>query len=516
MSKAVPVTSLFCVTPILSLLLAAFVFETAGITSRSARAGEPSKAPAQAKDPNGKSTEPVVVAKIGDSVITRAELEERLVQEIRPREEEDLEDSGPVTAESVLRQMLAEKAMSLEGRRLGYLNDETIRSSINQFEQQQMVGMLVNNYLKENPPATDAAAVARKLKEDPKLTREQAVMLVQRPAAQQILEKFYSQLTAKFQLKKLKENFAETARIHDRLLNRPAQPRGQGESWIKNAQVRNELSEQEKNLVLATYEGGRFTLKDWFEVVCSIVPPRRPADLSTPAGVENLLERALRAPILVAEAKSRGYDKDKKLRSDVRQLEDRRLLYKVQEEKTRDATEPNAAQIRAYFEKNKERFAERAALKVDQIWCADLETARKLKGMLEEKADFTALKKAHSLQKESEPHNVSPVGEGPFWAELWKAEPNQTVGPIRGFYSDGVRWRIVKILEKKPAKVQPYSQSLETRVKWAMLGERGRNALNAYGQQLLGKYPYEIFRDSIAGMDPLEIAAKRTASGPRK
>ncbi len=514
MSPVVRVTSLFCTTSLLSLLLAAFVLDAAGGTDRSVRAAEQTPAPVQ--DPNAQPAEATIVAKLGEYAITRAELEEQLVQEIRPRQEEDLADTGPVTAERVLRGILAEKAMSLEGRRLGYLNDEAIQSSIHQFEQQQLVGLLVNNYLRENPPATNAAEVERKLQETPKLSREQAVLLVQRPTAQRILDKFYNQLAAKYQLKKLPENFVEAARIYDRLLNRPAQPRGPGESWVKNAQVRNELSDQEKGLVLATYEGGRFTLKDWFEVICNIVPPRRPTDLGTPAGAEGLLDRAVRAPILMAEAKARGYDKDPKLRRDVRELEDRRLLYKVQEEKTKGIAEPNAAQIQAYFEKNKERFAERATLKVDQIWCVDQPTAQKLKGLLEEKGDFAALKKEHSLQKESQPHHASAVGEGPFWAELWKAEPNQIVGPIRGFYSDGVRWRIVKVLEKKPAQVQPYSPSQENRVKWAMLSEQRRNVLNAYQEELLAKYPPEIFRDAIAGMDPLEIATKRTAEGSRK
>jgi len=451
---------------------------------------------------------PDVVAVIGDHIITLDELTERLVREIRPREEDELAASEPVTAEAVLRTMVAEKAMIMEGRRLGYLNDEIIRSGIEQFEQQQLIRMLVDNYLRENV-SIDESEIARLLKENPKLTREQAVAAAQRTVGTRLLDQFYRQLADKFQLKKVQGNFAAAAQVHQRLLSQPVEPRESGVFWIKNSQVRNELSEEEANLALATYEGGQFTLRDWFVAVCNIVPPRRPTDLGTPEGVEKLLDRALRAPILVAEAKARGYDKDQQVRRDVTRLEDQRLLYKVQEEKTKDLKEPTAEEIQAYFEKNQERFADRAALKIDQIWCADRQAAEKAREMLDGGADFATVKSAQSLQKDLQPYDVSSRGEGIFWAELSQAEPNQVVGPVRGFYQDGIRWRLVKILGKTPLKLQPYSEQMANRVKWAMLGTQRKNTLDSYQKELLGKYPHEIFGDRIQGLDPLEAALKK-------
>ncbi len=515
MSKAIPAKSLSLIVLVSLTLLAPSVLAGLGVKESPGPAPEPVKTsaptPAPPRDPNARQGAPVspdVVARIGNYTITRDELEARLVQAIRPRGEEDVEDRGPVTAEAILRTMVAEKAMSMEGRKLGYLNDEMIRSGIEQFEQQQLIRMLVNNYLRENL-SIDEAEVARLQKENPKWTHEQAMAMAQRAAATPLLERFYRQLVDKFQLKKVKENFAEAAQVHQRLLTRPAEPRGRGEYWIKNSQVRNELSEKEENLALATYEGGQFTLRDWLVALCNVAPPRRPADLGTPEGVEKLLDRALRAPILVAEAKARGYDKDEKLRSEVTRVEDQRLLYKVEQEKTKDLKEPTAEEIRAYFEKNKERFADSATLKIDQIWCADRRAAEKAREMLDGGAVFAAVKSALSLQKDMQPYNVSPRGEGVFWAELSNAEPNQVVGPVRGFYKDGARWRLVKVLDKTPMKIQPYSEQMANRVKWAMLGAQRRDALDRYQKELLDRYPYQIFEDRIKGLDPLEAAMKK-------
>jgi hypothetical protein len=462
--------------------------------------------PPPAKESAGES--PGTVAKIGAFVITRAELEERLVREIRPREEEFVTESKPVTAEATLRVMLAEEAMSLEGRQLGYLKDDAIHQRMQELEQSRLAAM-VQNSLFPGPPAVDAAEVDRLLKERPGLKREQATLLAQRAAALKIFNAFYGKLTEKFHLQKARDNFATAAQIHQRLLLRPVEKRGPGEYWIKNSQIRNELSEKEKSLVLATYEGGQFTLYDWFHAIGNIAPPRRPGDLGTPAGVERLLDSALRVPILVAEAKTRGYDKDPKLRAEIRQREDREMLWKVQEEKLKGIKEPTAEQIKAYFEKSPERFGQAARLKISQIWCENLPAAQEVKAALDKGEDFESLRKARSLQKQEEPHNVSAIGEGIFWAELWKADPNQTIGPVRGFYGSGVKWRIVRILEKTPAKVQPYSDQIANGVKWAMMSEQRQRLLEDYQKELLAKYPHEIFADRIKGMDPLEIAARK-------
>jgi hypothetical protein len=351
--------------------------------------------------------------------------------------------------------------------------------------------------------------VDRLLNERPGLKRDQATLLAQRAAAQKIFNQFYGKLVERFHLQKARDRFATAAQIHQRLLLRPVEKRGPGEYWIKNSQVRTELSEKEKNLVLATYEGGQFTLKDWFQAICNVAPPRRPGDLGTPAGVEQLLDSALHLPILVAEAKMRGYEKDPKLRAEIRQREDVELLWKVQEEKLKAAPEPTAEQIKAYFEKNRERFGQAAKAKISQIWCENLQVAQEIKGALDKGEDFETLRKARSLQKQEEPHHVSAIGEGIFWADLWKADPNQTIGPVRGFYGPGVKWRIVRILEKIPAKVQPYSEQLANSVKWALISEQRQRLLEEYQKELLAKYPHEVFADRIKNLDPLEIATNR-------
>ncbi len=126
-----PVLSLCCPSRFCALSSLFLTRSLRGAAAPSAAA--PASAAGQAKEPSVGPAAPVakdadvVVARIGEYTILRKELEERLLRDLRPQEEEFPGPVRPVTAERSLREILAEKAMCLEGRTLGYLKDETIR-----------------------------------------------------------------------------------------------------------------------------------------------------------------------------------------------------------------------------------------------------------------------------------------------------------------------------------------------------------------------------------------------------
>jgi hypothetical protein len=212
----------------------------------------------------------------------------------------------------------------------------------------------------------------------------------------------------------------------------------------------------------------------------------------------------LRIPIFVAEAESLGLDKDESIVQQVRQYEDMRLLGAAQMSVYEQAAEPNEQEIVAYFNRNKGLFGTPRRLKIDQIWCQDLKAAQKAKAELEAGKDFESVKKEFSLQKESQPFDTSPDSEGMFFTDLWQGDPNTVVGPVRGFYSDAVKWRIAKILEKKPAEVREYSSDMKDQVKRRLSDEKRTAAFAKYRQELLEKYSYQIYADRIKDIDPLD------------
>ena len=444
-----------------------------------------------------------IVAKISDYVITREELEKRLLMELHPDDYEDYnERAEPVDAKTVLMKMIAEKAMAMEARKEGYLEEEMTHASIKRYRESRLVNLLLQTRLQGKLTVTERE-IDEKMKAEPKLDRARAEAMIRKVKVRMLIDQYYRQLYQKFHVKKLSDNFPKAAQIHQRLLLRPKAPRNI--PAIRIIQIRDDLTPEEKNMVLATYDYGKITLKDWFDTLCESAPPSRPRDLDTVKGVERLLDRTLGMPLFVSEAKLAGLDKDKNLLKEVRDYEDRRLLGQAKLAKYKEVKQPATEQIVAYFNKNKEVFRTNRTLKIDTIRCQDLETARKAKAELDGGKDFESVRQEYSLEKKSRAFSTRPSSEGMFWEDLWKGDPNEIVGPVKGFYRAGLKWRIVKILEKNPGTVKEYSSDMENRVKSRMVDEQRNTLLEKYSKELLGKYPYEIYADRIRDINPLDI-----------
>jgi hypothetical protein len=447
--------------------------------------------------------EPTIVARIAYYTITKGELEKRLMTELYPRDHGHYDENArPADAKTVLLKMVAEKAMIIEARAEGYLDDEKTSASIKRFAERKLVNLLLQRYIEGKINVTEDE-IKQRMQADPKLDKARAKAIVERAKANILLDQYYKRIYGKSEVKKLSQNFPTVIKIHQRLLSNPRQTRKV--NFIRTSQVRDDLSQQEKSIVLAQYKTGKITINDWFTALCDIVPPRRPRDLNTPKGIDQLLERALRMPLMVSEAKSLGLDRDKDFVKQIRDYEDRRLLGEAKSAKRKELKEPTAEQIIVYFAKNKESFGTGKSLKIDLIWCQDLKTARQVKAALESGKDFEAVRKQYSLEKQGKAFTTHPSSEGLFWKDLWAGQPNQIIGPVKGFYIQGISWRIVKILEKTPGKEKPYSSNMETQVKNRMMSEQQKVLIDLHGKELLKKYPYQIYPDSIKDIDPLDI-----------
>ncbi len=445
-----------------------------------------------------------VVAKTGDYVITRGELEKRLMDELRPeRYEEYGLEAVPVDAKTVLMTMIAEKAMVMEARKQNYAKRKMIRTWHKQFREKKLISMLLRGYLKDKVKVTDSE-IDEKIKANPKMDRNRTRMMLERQQANKLVDEYYSQLCKKFHVQKVSENISKAAEIHQRLLLHPKEQREAG--FIRIDQVENDLTSEEKKIALAVYDGGKVTLKDWFDALFEMAPPSRPKDLGTPEGVERLLDRSLNKPVFVAEAKSVGLDKDENYLKQVRENEDSRLLSAIRYEVVKDIKEPtDEEQIIAYFSKNKELFGTSERLKIDQIWFKDLKEAEKAKTELDSGKDFESVRQQYSSEQKGKTVNTYPGKEGVFFKDLWKADPNEIVGPVKGFQREGVKWRIAKILEKKSGEVKEYSSNMQNSIKRKMYSELTKAAMEKYQKELLEKYPYEIYADRIKNIDPLDI-----------
>ena len=210
-------------------------------------------------------------------------------------------------------------------------------------------------------------------------------------------------------------------------------------------------------------------------------------------------------PLLVTEAESKGLHKNAELLKQVREYEDRLLLGEARSAKYKEAEEPTTEQMVAYFNENKKEFGTSKSVKIDQIWCDDIAAARKVRAELDDGKDFEQVKQQYSLEKKLKVFNTQPGSEAIFWKELWAADPNTIVGPIKGFYRQGVKWRVVKVIEKKPAELKEYDVKMLPQIKDRMMTKQRDALVAAYRKELLGKYTHQIYAEKIKDIDVLKI-----------
>ena len=127
----------------------------------------------QTKQPATKAAdEPAnIVARTGDHVITREELEKRLMIEFYPDDYDDYSAKAePPDAETVLLEMIAEKAMATEARKQGFLENELVYASIKKrFKDPRLVNLLLQTHLKDNMDKVSVteSEVKQKMQADP-------------------------------------------------------------------------------------------------------------------------------------------------------------------------------------------------------------------------------------------------------------------------------------------------------------------------------------------------------------
>jgi hypothetical protein len=460
--------------------------------------------------------DPNVVAVISGYVITGEDFKKEYLQGLQPNPYAGSPQGSAPEPKAVLMQMLGDKAVILDARQKGMDQRDEIQTYIKRLREQRLMTKVaiaavepqisvteqdVNKVIAQDPNLAKLTA------QDPNLVKGRARIRtrIRNQKGNEIFSRYYQQLMQKLHLTKVAENLPKTAALHKRLLSKAKPESKRNIYWIEDDQIKTDLDPNERDLVLATYDGGRFTVRDWFRALCEIVPPRRPKDLDTPGGVERFLDSALQRPLLTAEAIAQGMDKDEKLVRELRTREDEMVLNYARQERVTGLTEPNDQDVAAFYEKVKGTYARSDALKVEVIWCENRDAAAKARAELDQGKDFATVQQQYAIDKKAvEPVDVYAAMEGSFWPALWNADPNQVVGPILGLRAGGLKWRVVKVKEKKPGSPAAF-ENAKGMIKGELSEQRHKALLDRVRAELLRGYPHQVFADRLPAFDPRNV-----------
>ncbi len=445
------------------------------------------------------------IALVAGQVITGAELRQRFVREMGSSREALFPENRAATLESVADLLVREKAMALDARAKGMLNDPDISWTLARTKRSLLINHFVEKVMRPAVVgAISEAQISAQLKRNPRLTREQATMSAQNNMIKANIAKLIKALNASLHVQKQPGNMAVAAALYDKLLRRPEMPRAKNMPWILKEQMLKELTSEQASLKLIEFDGGAFTLLDLMKACHGMVPVKRPKNLVTAKGIEVVAEGSLAPALIETHIRSLGLDKDPDVVQKIRQKEDERLLALIVSRKAKAIVQPTEDEIQARFGEVKDQLKPDRRVKVQTIWCQNREAAAKARLALDQGRAFEAVFKELSLDgQKSTASQVTASSETIFWSQIWSAEPSEVVGPIQGFLSREVKWRVLSILEKQEGRAYTLGSRGPDGFHSEIYGQRKEAILKPYQDELLEKTDHKVFKSRLKAFDPI-------------
>ena len=367
--------------PVHLLMIVALLW-TVGLGGAPAKAGEAADAKVARPLPDE-----TPIAKVADQVITGAELRTRFIREIGPSRDALFPEDTAVTLESVADLLVREKAMALDARAQGMLDNPDISWNLEKTVRSLLINHFVEKVMRPAVKVTDAQIDAQ-LKKYSKITREQATQAAQNDLIRANIQKLITGLTKRMNVKKHEANMTLAAALYEKMLHRPTVKRSKNMPWVLKEQMLKELTPEQAGLKLAEFDGGAFTLIDFMKVIHGMVPVKRPKDLVTAKGVEKVVDGSLGAALIETHIRSLGLHKDPQVAREITQREDQRLLAIITSQKTKSVAQPTEDDMKARFEEIKGRLKPEHQVKLQTIWCKDRAAAAKARLALDQGRQF--------------------------------------------------------------------------------------------------------------------------------
>jgi foldase protein PrsA len=165
------------------------------------------------------------------------------------------------------------------------------------------------------------------------------------------------------------------------------------------------------------------------------------------------------------------------------------LQQKITEKVTKGKTNVTDAQVSAYYDKNKSRFATPERRNLLIVLTKDEATAKKAKAALESGQPWAKVAKRYSIDAQSKKKGgeLSGVAKGQqeqaFDKAAFAAPKGKVVGPVKTQFG----WYVLKVTKVTPGKQQSLDES-KAAIKQILSSQNQQKALKAFGDDYRNRY----------------------------
>jgi len=248
--------------------------------------------------------------------------------------------------------------------------------------------------------------------------------------------------------------------------------------------------------IIAKIGDKKLTLAE-VQVEFSRIPPQFASHFNSLEKKEQYVKNMVDRSLFSMEAREMGFMENEEVRAKIEGYVDR-ILYAEYMKKMTKGLEVTDAECLEYYNQNKAEFSDKEKIKASHILVGTEEEALKIKKELDDGADWNDLVKKDSADKSNRNKggDLGYFARGRMAGEFDNVAFSMKIGEIRGPVKTNFGYHIIKLVDKKPEKMQPYDK-VKTKVKNTLTSNKRKEKLEKIRQQLFKKYDVVIYSDKI-------------------
>ena len=217
-----------------------------------------------------------------------------------------------------------------------------------------------------------------------------------------------------------------------------------------------QLDRNEKELVLATWDGGQITVQQYLDKIKSSPREIRP-DFDNFDSLRTVIFELKKGDLLAIEAIRSGMDNDPRYVKKISLFKEYNMAEVMKSDSMPTPPDPDDATVRMYYDAHPEEFSSAAKVQVYEILLSDEPRARQLKKSIKSLAEF----KEMAMDLTERPGKREARGElgyieKEFFPDLFDEAWRTSIGAIGGPIQTMGRYSIIYVVDKIEASQKDY------------------------------------------------------------
>lgn len=282
-----------------------------------------------------------------------------------------------------------------------------------------------------------------------------------------------------------------------------------------NPEDPSKMSMEEKDLVLATWDGGEFTVGQLDSLYMSQPPYRRPP-ITNEEQLQEFVKQASQEKLLLAETERVNITEHEKYKEAFKNELEEAMLRQIQSEVYSNIT-LNDPELKEYYEANTDSFMEPKTIVAKEVQLSSETEAQDVASKVRGGADITEIAADKSERSYLKARDWElEITEARF-PDLYAAVENASVGDVVGPVKDNRtnKWSVLKVVNIREAAPMAFER-VKGRIKSKLGRQKRQEAMEDFLEKVRAEYSVKVFEDNVAASidsSAYEGKAKTQAGG---